>query len=405
MKILYFDCFSGISGDMTIGALLSLGIDHEQFRSELNKISLDGFHVTIKDVVKNGISATDFDVHIEAHDHHDHDHEHSHGRHLTEILDLIEKSTISENAKSLSKKIFNRLAQAEAKVHHTTPEQVHFHEVGAVDSIVDIIGAAICIDLLSPDKICASIINDGYGFTHCAHGKIPIPVPAVLEIFSNASVQFRQINVDKELVTPTGAAIIAELAESFSLCPSMNVTKTGYGAGKRNNEMPNVLRVMLGETIESSEEITIIETNIDDCSPEILSYTMEKLLKNGAHDVFFTPIYMKKNRPSVMMTVLCAHTQLDTMKAILFSETTTIGMRYHVENRFCLPRTFRSVSTKYGDVDVKCVRLHDGEKTYVEFETAKALAEKSNVPIHAIYAEVQGLLKDKNDYWKENEKK
>lgn len=268
MKALYFDCFAGISGDMTLGALLDLGIDKDKFLEEISKINVEGFKIEFGRVDKNGINAFDVDVIIdgfeEEHEHdyeHHHDHhchnEHYHGHHhphvhrnLFDVNKIIEESTISDNAKDLAKKIFMRVAKAESKVHGKAIDEVHFHEVGALDSIVDIIGTAICIDLIKPDKIYSSVVNDGYGFIMCQHGQIPVPVPATAEIFANSNVVSRQIDIEMELVTPTGAAIIAELPESYGVCPTMKVVKTGYGAGKRNSKIPNVLRVMLGEKVE-----------------------------------------------------------------------------------------------------------------------------------------------------------
>lgn len=279
MKALYFDCFAGISGDMTLGALLDLGVDKDKFIEEISKINVEGFKIEFGRVEKNGINAFDVDViidgfeeehdhlhheHEEEHDHlhhHNHEHDHEHGDHhhhdhnhvhrnLFDVNKIIDDSTISDNAKELAKKIFMRVALAESKVHGKAIDEVHFHEVGALDSIVDIIGTAICIDLLKPDKIYSSVVNDGYGFIICQHGQIPVPVPATAEIFANSNVVSRQIDVEMELVTPTGAAIIAELPESYGVCPTMKVVKTGYGAGKRNSKIPNVLRVMLGEKVE-----------------------------------------------------------------------------------------------------------------------------------------------------------
>ena len=280
-KVLYFDCFSGISGDMTIGALLDLGIDQEVFEKELAKINVDGYQLTFGRGKKNGISGFDFDVilpeehqehpqeshkeeehehhhhgaeghhhhHGEEGHHHHHEHHHSH-RNLFDVTKIIEDSTISESAKDLAKRIFQHVAEAEAKVHHETLENVHFHEVGALDSIVDIIGTAILIDMIRPDKIVSSVVNDGHGFIMCQHGKIPVPVPATQEIIANSNVISKQIDVPTELVTPTGAAIIAELAESFGMMPEMNVKKVGCGCGKKDLEIPNILRISLGETEE-----------------------------------------------------------------------------------------------------------------------------------------------------------
>lgn len=276
MKVLYFDCFSGISGDMTIGALLDLGIDKELFISELKKLNVDGFDLKFGRSKKNGISAYDFDVIIKAeevhcheHDHehehchehgHDHDHEHEHchehdhnhkhsheHRNLNDVIEIIDNSEISGKAKEIAKKIFMRVALAEAKVHNETLENIHFHEVGAIDSIVDIIGTAICIDILNPDKIYSSVVNDGFGFINCQHGIIPVPVPATAEIFASSNVISKQVDVETELVTPTGAAIIAELSNEFGSMPQMKTLKIGFGAGKKELKIPNILRVIMGE--------------------------------------------------------------------------------------------------------------------------------------------------------------
>ena len=343
MKTLYFDCSAGISGDMTLGALLDLGIDKDKFVAELNKLNVEGYDMVFGRAVKNGIGANKVDVVItiegydadghpimkEIHDddhhcehhhdhdhehrhehehehHHDHEHEHEHDHHhdhehdhehdhhhdhhhphvhrnVADVFAIIDNSEINENAKELAKRIFMRVAKAESKVHNEPLDKVHFHEVGAIDSIVDIIGTAICIDMLKPDRICASVVNDGHGFIMCQHGQIPVPVPATAQIFADSDVISRQIDIDTELVTPTGAAIIAELADSYGTMPAMKIEKIGMGAGSKDMKIPNVLRVAMGEEKEISEEtITVLETNIDDASGEILGYTMERLLAAGA---------------------------------------------------------------------------------------------------------------------------
>ncbi len=257
MKLLYFDCFSGISGDMTLGALIDLGIDHKRFLEEMDKLNLAGLRFEISTVYKNGIGCTDVNVILEdedlSHEHiHEHQHEHSHEKHhehrnLFDIEKIIDNSSLSERVKSLSKAMFNRLAKAEAKVHRTTIENIHFHEVGALDSIADIIGTAVCIDILNPDRIMSSPLHDGTGFITCRHGIIPVPVPATMEIMTQASIPFYTIGVENELITPTGATIIATLAEAFGSVPSMSVRQVGYGSGKREMEIPGVLRVVLGD--------------------------------------------------------------------------------------------------------------------------------------------------------------
>lgn len=448
MKTLYFDCSSGISGDMTLGALLDLGIDKDKFVKELCKLNVEGYDIVFGRDVKNGIGANKVDViitidgydadghpimhhvhdddercehhhehghehhhdhenehhhdhhhdheHEHHHDHgdehhheHNHDHDHSHPhvhRNLNDVFSIIDKSEINDNAKDLAKRIFMRVAKAESKVHNEPLDKVHFHEVGAIDSIVDIIGTAICIDMLKPDKIYASVVNDGYGFIMCQHGQITVPVPATAQIFADSTVVSRQIDIDTELVTPTGAAIIAELAESYGTMPPMNVEKIGYGAGSKVTKIPNILRVSMGELCdETSDEILVLETNVDDASGEILGYTMDKLISAGAKDVFYSPIFMKKNRPAYKLTVLCAENKREALENIIFAETTTIGIRRRYETRTCLERSFDSIETKYGNLDVKIV-VKNGEKTiYPEYESAKKLAEENNVPLKDIY--------------------
>ncbi|MDR1918957.1 MAG: nickel pincer cofactor biosynthesis protein LarC, partial [Tannerellaceae bacterium] len=361
MKILYFDCFAGISGDMTLSALIDLGIDPNQLISELKKLPLDGWEIRVSKVSKHGVCATHVDVilsgktHAHTWFHHRHAHVH---RSMKDIAHIIGESGISERAKDLALRIFMRLAVAEAKIHGSSPEEVHFHEVGAVDSIIDIVGAAICLDILSPDKVYASILHDGYGFVKCQHGKIPVPVPAVVEVLAARGAGFKQLDVEGELMTPTGAAIVAELAESFGAMPEMRILKTGYGSGTKDFNIPNLLRVVLGESpaqtnAREQDSVTVIETNIDDSTPEILGYVMQKLLEAGARDVFFTPIYMKKSRPATMLSVLCEEAQTAEMEHILFSQTSTIGLRKYTAARTCLPRKSLIVTTPYGDVKAK----------------------------------------------------
>jgi len=400
MKILYFDCFSGISGDMTLAALVDLGVDPKALTDELQKLNLPGWRMEFSDTAKNGIRAKQVDVILEepehshshfhflshTHSHHSHEQEHVH-RSMADIASLIDRSSISATAKDLSKRIFMRLAIAEAKVHGTTPDQVHFHEVGAVDSIIDIVGAAICLDRLSPDRICASVLHDGYGFTQCQHGTIPVPVPAVTEMLAARGVSFRRLDIEGELMTPTGAAIVLEVAESFGTMPEMQRMKTGYGAGKKDFSLPNVLRVFWGESpdVAPSDSITIIETNIDDMTPEIGGYVMERLFEAGAKDVYFTPVYMKKNRPAMQITVLCDEARLPRMEQILFTETSTIGLRKYQATRTCLPREIVTVTTPYGDVQAKKVSYDSTTRIAIEYDDACRLAKVKNVPLAAIY--------------------
>ena len=405
MKTLYFDCSSGISGNMTLGALLEIIGDDNFLLEELKKLNVDGYRIEISNKVKNGITGKYVDVildedhehhHTHNHHHHDehtheheheHDHEHHHHEHrnLNDVNEIIDKSSIDEKSKDLAKRIFLRVAKAESKVHNKPLEEVHFHEVGAIDSIVDIVGTAILINKINPDKIISSIVNDGHGFIECAHGTMAVPVPATTEIFASSNVKFRQIDVDTELVTPTGAAIIAELAEDFTTLPAMVTRKIGWGAGYKDLSIPNVLKVYLGDMEDPCENFIVMETNIDDCSGEILGHTEELLFKNGALDVFFTPIFMKKNRPAYRMTVACRREDMLNLQKIIFRETTTIGIRYRSEYRTELERENVEIETKYGKIRVKKVRNNGETYVYPEYESLKEVASKNNIPLKELY--------------------
>ena len=394
-KILFFDCFSGISGDMTLGALLDLGLDRQTFLNELEKLHVDGYKISFDKAVKNGITGNYVKVHVHqiSHEHHHDSKEHFHEhRNLTDINRIIDASGIAPGAKDLAKRIFLRVAKAEGKVHNRKLEEVHFHEVGAVDSIVDIVGTAILIDMLRPDMVCASVIQDGRGFVKCQHGKLAVPVPAVSEIFADSGAVTRQIDIETELVTPTGAAIIAELASSYGNMPEMNVRKIGWGAGTKDLEIPNLLKVSLGEYVESDMDFTdkedpvmVLETNLDDCTGEYLGYVMERLFEQGALDVFFTPIFMKKNRPAYRMTVICTPVDMTKMEELIFRHTTTIGLRKRLENRTVLPRKKDVLHTKYGELEVKIAAVGAEERIYPEYESAKKLAMQHGVSLNEIY--------------------
>ena len=427
-KILYFDCSSGISGDMTLGALIDLGADKEQFLAELKKLNLEGYKIAFETTQRNAITATHVNVilteqeeehthshdrehmhdhghehdHGEMHDHeHMHDHNHDHGhththahghfhRSFRDIRQMIQNSELSKEVKDLSLRIFTRVARAEAKVHHKDMEEVQFHEVGAVDSIVDIVGSAILITMLKPDRICASVVQDGHGFVHCQHGMLSVPVPAVCEIFAESDALIRQIDVDTELVTPTGAAIISELADSFGTMPVMTIDKIGWGAGTKILKIPNLLKVTLGyqETVSDNyteqDEIMVLETNLDDCTGEMLGAAMEILMENGALDAFYTPIFMKKNRPAWCLTVLARPEDTEKMERLIFLHTTTIGIRRHLDQRRILKREKAVVPTAYGELQVKRVALEDGYRDYPEYESAKKLAVETGKPLWEI---------------------
>ena len=410
MKTLYFDCSSGISGNMTLAALIEIIGDENYLIEELKKLHIDGYTIDISKKVKNGITGTHVDVilthqhehshtheeHIHHHEHdeehlHENDHEHGHEHHhhehrnLHDVCEIIDNSDIDEESKDLAKRIFMRVAKAESKVHNKPLYEVHFHEVGAIDSIVDIVGTAILINKIHPDKIISSIVNDGHGFIECAHGTMTVPVPATSEIFANSNVEFRQIDIDTELVTPTGAAIIAELSSEFTTLPAMKIQKIGWGAGTKDLKIPNVLKVYYGEMQEENQKIVVMETNIDDCSGEILGYTEELLFENGALDVFYTPIFMKKNRPAYRLTVVCKEPDIQKLQNIIFKETTTIGIRYRYEYRTELEREPITINTKYGTLQAKKV-VNNGETyIYPEYESVKELAEKNHIPLKEVY--------------------
>ena len=401
MKILYFDCSSGISGNMTLGALTEIIGDENYLLNELKKLNIDGYKIEISKKIKNGITGTYVDVildnehtldhHTDLHEHHhehnhssSHEHHHEH-RNLEDVNKIIENSSLNNDVKDLAKKIFLRVAEAESKVHNKTLDEVHFHEVGAIDSIVDIVGTAILINKINPDKIISSIVNDGYGFIECAHGTISVPVPATSEIFVNSKVKFRQIDIDTELVTPTGASIIAELAEEFKTLPTMTIEKIGWGTGSKDLKIPNVLKVYYGDMQEKAEDFLVMETNIDDSTGEILGYVQEKLFEEGALDVFFTPIFMKKGRPAYRLTVACKRKDMLKLQNIIFRETTTIGIRYRFESRTELAREFVEIDTKYGKIKAKKV-INNGETyIYPEYENMKKIAKENNIPLKELY--------------------
>ena len=384
MKILYFDCSSGISGNMTLGALTEIIGDENYLLEELKKLNIDGYKIEISKKIKNGITGTYVDVILEHEHNHKHEHHHEH-RNLNDVNRIIENSALNDEVKNLAKRIFLRVAKAESKIHDKPLEEIHFHEVGAIDSIVDIVGTAILINKINPDKIISSIVNDGYGFIECAHGTMSVPVPATSEIFTNASVKFRQIDVNTELVTPTGAAIIAELGEEFINLPVMIVEKIGWGTGLKDLKIPNVLKVYYGDIQENNEDFVVMETNIDDCSGEILGYTSEELFKNGALDVFFTPIFMKKNRPAYRLSVACKRKDMLNLQKIIFRETTTIGIRYRFEYRTELERKLIEIDTKYGKIKAKKVSNGGDIYVYPEYESMKKIAKENNIPLKELY--------------------
>lgn len=391
-RILYFDCFAGISGDMTVAALLDLGVDPADLRAELDKLGVDGWDIAISQGNRNGLRGTRFEVNLQhAVSSHHHSHQHPH-RNLYDIEAIIDNSSLHDGVKNRSKEIFAVLASAEARVHGRPVEEVHFHEVGALDSIIDIVGAAICLDILGIEHICASPLNLGGGLVHCAHGTLPVPAPATAEILQGVPVFSSGVQV--ELVTPTGAAIIKTLARDFAPLPRMTIEKSGYGIGSREiPEMPNLLRVLLGSP-PAGETYMILETNIDDMNPEIYSYLFPLLLEKGALDVYLTGIIMKKNRPGVMLSILCRRGDVKALQEILFTETTTLGVRCREVERVELARTQATVDTSLGAVRVKQAYL-EGEllKSAPEYEDCRAMAEKHGLPLREVYNIINRELK------------
>jgi uncharacterized protein (TIGR00299 family) protein len=381
----YFDCFSGISGDMTLGALIDLGVPLQWLKDRLRSIPLTDFDITATAVHRNGIHATS--ARVDAF-------ENKTSRNFSEIRRLIQDSPLQDTVKSTGVQIFEKLAKAEARIHSCSPEEVHFHEVGGIDAIVDIVGTALCLDYLGIKKILASRIPLGKGFVTSRHGKIPIPAPATVAILEDVPVY--GANIPHELVTPTGAAIIVTLAQSFESLPDMVIKQTGYGAGQRDlEERPNLLRVIMGFESESvtdlpdetrTDKISILETCIDDMSPEVFGYLMDRLFEDGALDVYWIPIHMKKNRPGTMLQVLCKNEARDVLIHRILLETTTLGVRYYESNRRLLWRDNLDLKTVYGTISVKRVKDPQGNVRIVpEYEVCRKIALEKDIPLRTVY--------------------
>ncbi len=386
MRVLYYDCFSGISGDMNLGALLDLGVEEEYLRQELSKLSLNfAFKLVIEKASKMGISGTKVSVKLIPQWHaHPHTHEH---RTFKSIEAIINASTLAQSIKERSLKMFWTVALAEGKIHGKAPDEVGFHEVGAIDSIVDIVGASICLDALHVKKIIASKIELGGGFVTCAHGTLPVPAPATVEILQNVPITLGR--VASETTTPTGAAILKANVDAYEAKPSLVIEKIGYGIGHKDFSIPNVLRVYLGEEEERVEEEVILETNIDDMSPEILSFVQEQLFEAGVKDVYTTAITTKKNRLGVKLSVLVSLDKEAEAKRIIFSETTSIGLRRSLVQKIALERNVLHVKTPYGEISVKCAYFEGKRVKYkAEYEECKKAAREHNVPITLVYESV-----------------
>lgn len=384
MKLLYFDCFAGASGDMILGAMIAAGVEPEAFKQQLSLLDVPGYAIDFETVDRSGISATYARVQTA------HDHAH---RHLSDILQIIYDSRLSDGVKDRAAKIFSRLAEAEARVHNQPIEKVHFHEVGALDAIIDVVGAAICFELLGVERFVSSPLHVGSGTVDMDHGRYPVPPPAVAELLKN--VPFYSTDIVGELVTPTGAAIITTVCTDYGPIPHMQLEQTGYGAGTREYaKFPNALRVLVGEDQSSDraesagtadERLWMIETNMDDISAQILGHVMERAFDLGALDCYFTSVQMKKNRPGVLLSILCRAEQRAALNELLFAETTTLGVRAYEVERRALERRIVTVETQYGPIDVKVAQLNGHVvKEMPEYEQCREAARKAEVPLRIV---------------------
>jgi len=389
MKTLYFDCFAGASGDMILGALVAAGINAAELSRQLSLLNVEGFKLDFETVNKSGLSAQQARVHTA--------HEHKH-RHLSDIRKIIGDSNLPARVKTRSIDVFTRIAEAEARVHNEPVEHVHFHEVGALDAIVDVVGAAICFELLQIERFVCSPIHVGSGTIKMAHGLFPVPPPAVTELLKG--VPFYSTELKGELLTPTGAAIITTVCHDYGPIPQMRTEQTGYGAGTRDYEnFPNVLRVMVGQTDSVStteEKLLMIETNIDDVSPQIVGHVMDRAFELGARDCYFTPVQMKKNRPGVLLSILCDPEQKESLLELVFTETTTLGVRSYEVNRRALDREMVRVQTPYGVIDVKVARLNGRVVNEMpEFDQCREAAQRAGVPLKEVEESTRLALRNK----------
>jgi pyridinium-3,5-bisthiocarboxylic acid mononucleotide nickel chelatase len=379
MRVVYFDCFAGASGDMILGALVDLGIDLESLKRQLSSLGLGGYEIKTERVKRSGIAATKFHVEV--------DEGRQPARKFADIRDLIMRADLSEQVKSRSVCAFLLLAEAEARVHESTMDEVHFHEVGAVDSIIDTVGAMIGFELLGAKSFFCSPVRLGHGAVKTAHGLLPVPAPATAELLAGVPVYAGEI--EGEFVTPTGAAIVTSLCEGFGPMPEMKISRVGYGAGSRDPKgFPNALRLVTGETVDEDvqtdapENVMVVETNIDDMNPQAYETVLDRAFARGALDAFLTPVQMKKTRPGVLLTVLCERECLEAIIGLLLSETTTLGVRYYEAKRRVLDREIESVETEYGSVRLKVAR--DGARTLhfqPEYEDCARISADRNVPV------------------------
>ncbi len=395
MRIAFFDCFSGASGDMILGALLDAGLELADLRRELGKLPIHHYEVGHRRVVKGGLGGSQADVII--HEHHDHDHHHHHHPHrnLHDIEEIINSSTLESEVKEQSLAIFRRLGEAEARVHRTTIEHIHFHEVGAMDTIIDVVGAVAGLRLLGVERIYCSPLHVGSGTVQCAHGTLPVPAPATAELIKGKP--FYSTGVQGELLTPTGAAILTTLAAGFGAIPNMTLLQVGYGAGTLETATPNLLRVLIGESAEEltcyeRDQAAVLETNIDDMNPQMYDYLISKMLDLGALDVFLTQVQMKKNRPGTMLTVICPPDQV-ARSPILIQETTTIGLRWRIDQRLKTRREITEFATPYGPVRCKVAEIGPGQTVInPEYEDLKRIALEKSIPLKEVMEKVKAGL-------------
>jgi uncharacterized protein (TIGR00299 family) protein len=384
MRIAYFDCFSGASGDMILGALIDAGLSPRRLREALKRLGIPTVHLKVSKVLKRGISGTR--VSVEGGDG-----KKSH-RNLTEVLRIVRRSRVEREVKEKSEEIFRRIASAEAKIHRIPTEEVHFHELGGLDSVVDIVGSVWGIRELGIEKIYVSKVNVGGGFVKCEHGILPVPAPAALSLMEAKPIY--SSGVERELLTPTGAAILSTLGSEFGSMPRIKVERIGYGAGRDDLPHPNLLRLLVGtsESVSRKETVVVIETNIDDMNPQFYDYVMEKLLAMEVLEVFVTPVVMKKNRPGHLLTVICSPEKLPSVAKFLFQETTTLGLRWHEEEREKTDREIRPLQTKYGRIRFKLARWEGSVVNFSpEYDDCKKLALEKRVPLKDVFEEAKGV--------------
>jgi len=390
MRIAYFDCFSGASGDMIMGALLDAGLSLDRLKEELSKLHLSHYEVQVEKVVKRGIGGSQASVVVDDH------HHHHHHRHLSHITEIIAKSDLDDAVKTRSIEVFGRLAEAEAKVHRTTVEHIHFHEVGAMDAIIDVVGAIAGLAALGIERVYCSPLHVGSGTVECAHGILPVPAPATAELIKGKP--FYSTGVAGELLTPTGAAILTTVSSGFGPMPAMTLEQIGYGAGTGEPAIPNLLRLLIGEARDElrdyeREQVAVLETNIDDMNPQMYDYLIGRLLDLGALDVFLNPIQMKKNRPGTLLSLICQPHLVERLADFIMRETTSIGLRWRLDNRLKARRKIREVQTDYGVVRCKVAET-ENEIINVspEYEDCKRVALERNVPLKEVMEKVRAVM-------------